>query len=338
MYEEKIITIENLCQKLSSIRGQKKLVACSGSFDILHVGHISYLMEAKSQGDFLIVFLNSDISIQKYKGKNRPVIPLHQRAAFLAAFEFVDYVVPFDDLNPLSVLEQLKPEVFCNGSDWGENPIERDFVESYGGKFKIVSSQTRDQFSSSDIIRRAHSAHQTNSPRVIFLDRDGVLITDKGYLHKIEDMEILPETISGLVKLRDRGWKFIVITNQSGIGRKMFSEADMNSVHEHISSLLSGYNLTIEKFYFCPHLPEDNCNCRKPRTGLLETAADEFDVALAKSWFIGDKLSDIEAGRRANTKTILMESSDTPSKFTSLTQPDTIVKNLDDAAEYINSI
>ena len=101
----------------------------NGSFDVLHVGHVRCLREAREQGDVLIAALNSDASIRSYKGKVRPIVPQEERAEMLAALSSVDYVVLFDDINPKPIIAEIRPDVHCNGADWGPGCIEREVVE-----------------------------------------------------------------------------------------------------------------------------------------------------------------------------------------------------------------
>ena len=116
----------------------KKIVAASGCFDILHAGHIDFLGKAKSAGDFLVVLLNSDSSVKSYKGESRPLNSLHLRAQALSGLEAVDFIAPFDEPTPLNILEVIKPHVFAQGSDWGKNCIERETVERNGGEIKVI--------------------------------------------------------------------------------------------------------------------------------------------------------------------------------------------------------
>lgn len=336
MQTDKIVTLKELQEKL---QGSKNICisSCSGSFDILHHGHISYLTEAKSYGDILVVFLNTDNSIALYKGPTRPILDFYNRSLLLASLECVDYIIPLDELTPLNILEILQPAIFCNGADWGSAPVEKSTIEEYGGKFITVSPQTRNSISTSDIIKKIQTLPIQQDVKSLFLDRDGVLIVDTGYVYTIENVTMLPETISGLQKLRDDGWDFYVITNQSGIGRGMYSVEDMHTVHKHIDILLAKANIHIKKYYYCPHTPFDLCNCRKPMIGLFEQAAKEFNIPLSKSWMIGDKLSDVEAGRRSNMKTILIGDTG-KNQFNSLTTPDAFALNLNEAADFIQNI
>lgn len=117
---------------------KKKIVTYNGSFDILHLGHVKSLQEAKKQGDVLIVPLNSDKSIKIYKSSKRPIIPQSQRAQMLAALSCVDYVVIFNETTPIKILDKIKPHIHCNGADYGKNCIEKDIVEKNGGKIYIL--------------------------------------------------------------------------------------------------------------------------------------------------------------------------------------------------------
>jgi D-glycero-D-manno-heptose 1,7-bisphosphate phosphatase len=134
----------------------------------------------------------------------------------------------------------------------------------------------------------------------IFLDRDGTLIEEVNYLHRVEDLKFFPFTDSSVKRLKDAGFLLIVVTNQSGIGRGIYTAADMHGIHQAIQSQLDG---AIDAFYFCPHLPCDGCECRKPRQGMIESARGDFAIDLENSWMIGDKKIDIETGTFAGTKT-----------------------------------
>jgi D-glycero-D-manno-heptose 1,7-bisphosphate phosphatase len=138
----------------------------------------------------------------------------------------------------------------------------------------------------------------------IFLDRDGTIMRDVDYCGDPNDVELLPGIPEALRKLRKSGYKLIVITNQSGIGRGYFTEKQYRTVEAEVSRQI-GEDL-IDATYFCPHLPNAGCKCRKPSPEMILNAARDHNVDLARSFFIGDKESDLECGRNAGVKTILI--------------------------------
>ncbi|MBI2609339.1 MAG: D-glycero-beta-D-manno-heptose 1-phosphate adenylyltransferase [Deltaproteobacteria bacterium] len=124
-------------EKLKKIRRTLKgtVVFTNGCFDILHVGHIQYLKQARKLGSYLVVALNTDKSVRKIKGKNRPIVPQNERAEVLAALECVDFVTFFDEDTPLKTLKLLQPHIIVKGGDWAkENIVGKDVVEKYGGQ------------------------------------------------------------------------------------------------------------------------------------------------------------------------------------------------------------
>ena len=128
-----IKTIKSIVDRLKT-RG-KRVVFTNGCFDILHVGHIRYLRKARNLGDTLVVGLNTDRSVRQIKGEKRPIVPQGERAEVLAALEFVDYVVLFDEPDPFSLIEKVKPTILVKGADWPKDKIVgRDVVEKAGGR------------------------------------------------------------------------------------------------------------------------------------------------------------------------------------------------------------
>jgi histidinol-phosphate phosphatase family protein len=142
--------------------------------------------------------------------------------------------------------------------------------------------------------------------KAVFLDRDNTLIKDDGYFHDPNAVIFFPSATTGLLKLQQAGFLLLVVTNQSGIGRKYFPESDTLAVHEKIISLLQEQGVRLEKIYYCPHAPDEQCPCRKPKPFLILKAAQEFGIDLAKSFFIGDHMKDMEAGRAAGTMTVFI--------------------------------
>ncbi len=141
--------------------------------------------------------------------------------------------------------------------------------------------------------------------KAIILDRDGVLIEDKNYSFKIEDLEILPGVIEGLKQIQKNYFLFIV-TNQSGIGKGYYTLEDFHKYNNHLLSILNANHIKIEKTFFCPHIKEDNCDCRKPNPKFIKEIANQWNIDLECSWMIGDHPSDIQFGINGGCKTVYM--------------------------------
>ena len=139
--KKKILSLKNLKQKLNVLQARGKTIAfTNGCFDILHFGHVSYLQKAKKNNRILVIGLNSDQSIHKIKGPERPMIGQSYRAALLAALECVDFVTIFNEETPYNVIKTLKPDILIKGEDWkGQEVVGADVVKSYGGKVAYFS-------------------------------------------------------------------------------------------------------------------------------------------------------------------------------------------------------
>ena len=155
--------------------------------------------------------------------------------------------------------------------------------------------------------------------RAAFLDRDGVINEERDYVYRIEDFRLLPGVIQGLTQLRDAAYELVVITNQSGIGRGFYSEGDFRHLTQHMMRELALHGVELAGVYYCPHHPtagighyREACTCRKPQPGMLTKAARDLGLSIPRSVLIGDKFSDIEAGRRAGVgRCVLVESGHT---------------------------
>lgn len=138
-FETKWIDPKNLVSKVEKIKAQGKTIATlNGSFDLLHAGHLHIIYEASLQGDVLIVALNTDASIQKYKSPKRPIVSLAYRARMMAALGFVSFVTCFDETDPRDILSKIRPHVHVNGAEYGAECIEAEVVKSHGGQIHIV--------------------------------------------------------------------------------------------------------------------------------------------------------------------------------------------------------
>lgn len=306
MKEKKIKTQKELLLKIRTLKKQgKRIVALSGSFDILHFGHIRALREAKAQGDILIVLLNSDKSVRSYKGPQRPINSQKERAEVLAALEDVDYITFFNQLTPIEVLKKIKPDIFCQGRDWGRDCIERKVVEENGGKIHLLKKFA----SSTNLIKKILKSYGKLPAKAVFLDRDGTInLNQPEYLYRISDFKFKPWVIPALKKLSKTDYKIIITTNQSGVGRGYFKEEALKKLHQWMLKKLKEKGIRIDRIYYCPHQPKANCSCRKPKIGMIKKAVKDFNLSLNKSWLIGDDTCDILMGRRANIKTIFLGS------------------------------
>ena len=166
----------------------------------------------------------------------------------------------------------------------------------------------------------------------IILDRDGVLVEDTGFVHKLEDFKLIKNAVEGLELLKK--YKLFIITNQSGIGRNHYTLDDFKKFNNHLISELKKRRIKIEKTYYCPHRPEDKCECRKPKTKFLDDAEKDFGIDLKKSFVIGDRKSDIELGQNAHCKTILVLTGN-GSRIKNDVNPDYVAEDLLDAAKWI---
>jgi D-glycero-D-manno-heptose 1,7-bisphosphate phosphatase len=140
----------------------------------------------------------------------------------------------------------------------------------------------------------------------VVLDRDGTVIAERNYLSSPDQVELLPGAAAGLRRLQERGFGLVIVTNQSGIGRGYYDEAALTCIHNRLQTLLSAHGVQLDGIYHCPHVPEDDCACRKPRTGLLEKAAADLDFVPSEAIVIGDKPCDIDLGRAVGAATILV--------------------------------
>ncbi|WP_331655244.1 D-glycero-alpha-D-manno-heptose-1,7-bisphosphate 7-phosphatase [Aminipila sp.] len=144
--------------------------------------------------------------------------------------------------------------------------------------------------------------------KAIFFDRDGTINVEVNYLHRIEDFKFIDGMPEFIKKWNDWGYKVIVVTNQAGIARGYYNEEDMHKLHVYLNKELQKIGAHIDAFYFCPHHPEftGECNCRKPKAGMIEQAIKDFDIDVSQSLLFGDKEWDIEAGNKCGIKGILV--------------------------------
>lgn len=167
----KVLRLDGLKPVISQAKSHgKRIVFTNGCFDLLHRGHLHLLREAKKLGDILIVALNSDSSVKRIKGPNRPILAEAERAELIAALEMVDYVVTFDEPDPYPIIEQLRPDVLVKGGDWSkEKIVGKALVESEGGR--VVAIPYLQGYSTTEIIERMRKEWQESVPSAAKDDR-----------------------------------------------------------------------------------------------------------------------------------------------------------------------
>jgi len=342
----KISTRQELSKICEELRKQKKSIGfTSGTFDLLHPGHTQYLEEAKNNCDVLIVGVNSDSSVQEYKGPSRPICPEASRATVLAALKAVDYVFIFSEVNNNQNINALKPDLYIKAGDYTKQKLtSASLVEAYGGKVLVVNFKPG--FSSSAIIDKIQALVPANEAQsmsakpyqrapAVFLDRDGTINEHIEYLHEIEKFQIIPGALDAMKKLKLAGYRLVIVTNQPGIGVGYFSKEDFFKVNRELLKAASKAGFNIDRIYYCPHTRADECDCRKPKPGMLLRAVTDLNVDLSKSFMVGDMSSDVKAGADAGCKTVVLKTGQGGADGLYDVKPDYVANDLAEAAELI---
>ncbi len=313
---QKVVSREEARRFREELRAKGKRVGfTSGTFDLLHPGHVSYLAAARAECDALIVGVNSDYSVKIYKDPARPVCPEADRAVVVAALESVDRAFVFDELNNNKNIEILKPDLYLKAADYTEAKLSsKPLVESYGGKVKLVPQ--REGYSTTGVLARivelaTPSAAEIRLPPpasapAVFVDRDGTIIEHVEYLHEPEKLKLLPGAAEGLKRLKAAGYRIVIVTNQPGIGLGYFTREDFFKVNKALLRAASAAGVEIDKIYFCPHGKADKCPCRKPSAALVERAVADLNLNLGASFVIGDMTSDVALAQRAGCRSVLV--------------------------------
>ncbi len=182
--------------------------------------------------------------------------------------------------------------------------------------------------------------------RAVFLDRDGTLIEERDYLYRPEQVNLLPGAARAARLLREAGFYLVLVTNQSAVAKGLLTEKQLAVIHNRLQHLLEREKTKLDAVYYCPHHPQSgsvsyrmSCACRKPAPGMLLRAAEEHDLCLCNSFLVGDKLTDIVAGRRAGCRTILIKTGYGEQELRKIWQariiPDFVLENLAQAARLI---
>ena len=301
--EDKICSIKELPFRLETL--PRPLVLTNGVFDLIHRGHVSYLHHAATLGTSLVVAVNSDRSVRlQKKGPDRPFVREDDRAYMLACLASVDLVVLFDDHTPIRLIELIRPNIYTKGGDYNlEITEESQIVRKIGGK--SVSMPFLNGFSTSSLVDKIR---KTQPPllKAAFLDRDGVINIDKGYVYRWSEFEFLPGAIEGMRMLQRAGYELVIVTNQSGLARGYYTTNQYESLNNSFRQHLDDHGVELAGIFHCPHHPNGvirslsvECECRKPMPGLINQAINSLGLDRDKSILIGDKQSDIEAASRA---------------------------------------
>jgi len=173
--------------------------------------------------------------------------------------------------------------------------------------------------------------------RAIFIDRDGTIIKDKGYITDVSFVELIPGSAQAINGFHSLGFIVVLVTNQSAVGRGYITENELVEIHKRTKQLLSQEGSFLDAIYVCPHHPDEECSCRKPKPGLVRKACKDFNIDITKSYIIGDQKADIELGEKEGISSILVLTGygkDTVKE----TSPDYVVNNIFEAEKLIERI
>jgi rfaE bifunctional protein nucleotidyltransferase chain/domain len=343
--DKKILSRKQAAKKAKEIKKKgKKVGLTNGVFDLIHSGHVHYLEKAKKKCDVLFVSINTDSSTRKFKGKDRPFNSLKERQKVIAGLECVDFVLNHPQTGMKKTAELIKPDIYFKGGDYKKKKLKsRKTIEKFGGKIIILPlSKGKSTTSVVDKIlktyaikepkQKATKSKTKQKKKAVFLDRDGTINEQIEFLHEAKKFRFLHNALKGIKEMQRKGFEIILITNQQGIGLGYYSKEDFFKVNKKMLTEMNEKKIKIMGIYFCPHSEADNCNCRKPKPGLIKTAAQEHSIDLKKSFMVGDTERDIKAGKKAGVKTILVSKTRIKTK----TKPDFTVKDLAEASKKIN--
>jgi D-glycero-D-manno-heptose 1,7-bisphosphate phosphatase len=173
--------------------------------------------------------------------------------------------------------------------------------------------------------------------RFVLLDRDGTLIVEKDYLSDPREVELIPGAGAALQQLQQANWGICLVTNQSGIARGYFDAQRLAEVHDRLAQLLADFGVRLDGIYVCPHGPDDGCDCRKPRPGLVEQARAVHGFDPRESWVVGDKEADVSLARAVGARSILVRTG-YGKTHEAATEADFVVDNLPEAAALLLSV
>ncbi len=316
---DKICAREDIAARIAEL--PKPVVFTNGVFDVLHRGHVSYLHAARQLGGSLVVAVNSDASARMLgKGPDRPLNQDIDRAAVLAGLASVALVTFFDERTPVELIQEIRPDLYVKGGDYDMEQLEETrVVRSWGGDALAIPFV--DGYSTTSLVKRIRAGDSAPRRKAAFLDRDGVINLDRAYVSRWEEFEFVPGAIDAMRRLKNAGYALVVVTNQSGIARGYYSEAQYQALTAAMKQALADAGAAVDAVYHCPHHPKGEvtelaieCDCRKPAPGMILRAAQDLNLSLPDSILVGDKPSDIEAARAAGVgKAYIVQSDNTES-------------------------
>jgi rfaE bifunctional protein nucleotidyltransferase chain/domain len=280
-----------------------------GAFDVMHAGHADYLAQAKARCDRLLVAVNSDESIRRYKNPLRPVNPWNERAFVVAALEATDCVTILEEDRPLALIERWKPDLYIKGGDYSASVLRSSSaVAAYGGESIVIASDFPvtsttamfDRIQALGLHEAPLPVHLTHATGLVLVDRDGTLVRDAAF--DPSQVELLPGVVESLKRLQDAGYLLCMVSNQQGIGLGYFGYRDFVDGNRKLLRLLGKEGIAIRKIYFCPHSLGEPCDCRKPAPGLILKALRDLKATPEHTFVIGDSADDMEAARAAGCR------------------------------------
>jgi rfaE bifunctional protein nucleotidyltransferase chain/domain len=268
---KKIVSQDRLVKIVQNLKQHGSIiVTTNGSFDLLHIGHVTMLQEAKSLGDVLIVGMNSDVSVKRYKGKSRPICPQEHRAKMLAALECTDYITIFDEGTPINLLNLVQPDIHVNSPEHGYDCIEREVVEQHGGR--IYLARLVEGMSTSQLIQRILEVSSHEPGQAIFVNPSDLV------------RENQEETFNILRQFQTLGFRLFVLAQSDEIIMRQ-----------------------VQKLFQQQGVEFGNAPRTFERADHIEKIAEDYDISLAKSFIISSAMQDIQMGREVNCKTILLK-------------------------------
>jgi len=238
--------------------------------------------------------------------------PMHVAAAFKVPLVAVFGPTDWQTTSPYGINAQLvRQPVSCAPCLLRECPIDHRCMTAvtveqvYGAALQHLPLATPTKAAEPEPSVR-DIASQSLAGVTVFLDRDGTLNEDTGYVKSPDDLTLLPGVGSALARLAQAGARLIVVTNQSGVGRGYFTCKDLEATHAKLRLVLAEDGVTLDGLYFCPHHPDERCNCRKPARGMIDRAVSELQVDLSRAYVIGDSSRDIELAKQVGAKSLLV--------------------------------